>query len=337
MLSARKQQILNSIIKYYLEYGEPIGSKLIASEIGVSSATVRNEMAELTELGFLEQPHTSSGRIPSGLGFRAYIKSQNENNFMSMDKKNYFNSMLSSSDPEELLDKAAESLSYKYACIVTTPGDKSSVIKAVQFVQISRRTAMLILLSSAGTAKSKIFKCEFDLNQEMLRVFFRAFNEKLMGVSLLQITRAYLQGFAISLGEMSILMTSAIVALFEAVKETSKAQVLVKGQTKLFLQNAFSPQSFIALSEIINSPEYFRQTLLERPSKISIILGGEPIFPEFRDAGIVSSKYTIAGKDAGIFAVIGPIRMDYPKIIAEMKYVSDYVGNVLTAFIKEEM
>ncbi|MFI3206434.1 MAG: heat-inducible transcription repressor HrcA, partial [Clostridia bacterium] len=310
-------------------------SKLISAEIGVSSATVRNEMAELTELGFLEQPHTSAGRIPSSSGFREYI--QNQNNLIDKSKMLYINSVLDLSDPEELLEKASQILSYNHACIVTTPGDNNTLIKAVQFVQISRRTAMLILLSSAGTTKSRIFKCDFDLNQEMLRIFFRAFNEQLMGLPLLKITPAYLKGFSVSLGNMSVLMITAISALYSAVKETIKAGVIVHGQTKLFLQKAFSAKSFLALSELINSPEYFRTTLLERPSKISIILGGEPVFPEFTDAGIISSKYSINGEDAGVFAIVGPIRMDYPKIIAELRYVSDYVGNALSKFISEEM
>ncbi len=336
MLTPRKQKILDCIINYYIKYGEPVGSKLIAGEIGVSSATVRNEMAELTEEGLLEQLHTSSGRIPSGLGFRSYIKNR-ETAYIDAQKKSIFDTLFLSCGPDELLKKAASTLAGDYACIISEPGDKSTVIKAIQFAQISRRTALLILLSSAGTAKTRVFKCDFDLNQEMLRIFFRAFNEKLMGISLSEITPAFLQNFAISLGELSILMSSAIVALYESVEETSKAELIVKGQTKLFMHNSLSAQTLLAFSELINNPEQFRETLMRRTTKISVILGGDPIFPQLSDAGIVSAKYSIDKVDSGIISVIGPLRMDYPKVISELKYVANYVGESLTAFIKEEI
>lgn len=337
ILTPRKQKILNEIIKYYLEYGEPVGSKLIAGEIGVSSATVRNEMADLTEQGFLEQPHTSAGRIPSSLGFRSYIKSKEEVATLEPQVKNYFDSMLTSFDPEQLLSKASEALSHRYACMVSTPGDEYSLIKAIQFVQISRRTAMLILLSSAGTTKSRIFKCDFDLNQEMLRVFFRLFNERLMGISLNYITPTFIQSFSNSLGEMAILMTSAIVALYEAAQETSKAGVIINGQTNLFVDTSFDSQTLLSLSELIQAPDIFRNTLMNRPTKISVILGGDSIFPHMTQASIVSAKYSINGRDAGVFAVIGPLRMDYPKIITEIKYVANCVSAALTDFIREEI
>lgn len=335
ILTPRKQKILNEVIKYYLEYGEPVGSKLIAGVVGVSSATVRNEMADLTEQGFLEQPHTSAGRIPSSRGFRAHIKNEENTSLLDPEVKLYFDSMLSSFDPEQLLNKASEALSYKYACMVSTPGDENSLIKTIQFVQISRRTAMLILLSSAGTTKSRIFRCEFDLNQEMLRVFFRAFNERLMGFSLKYITPAFIQSFAASLGELSALMTSAIIAFYEAVQETAKAGVIINGQTNLFVDSSINGETLLALAKLIQSPDVFRNALMERPTKISVILGGDSIFPQMTDASIVSAKYHINNKEAGVFAVIGSRRMDYPKIISEVKYVSDCVSAALNDFIKE--
>ncbi len=335
-LTPRKLKILNTIIKYYLEYGEPVGSKLIASEIGVSSATVRNEMAELTEIGFLEQPHTSAGRIPSGMGFRAYINESENKRKIASEQKKRFDFEFSSSDPEQLLYKVAEILSEKYACIISKPGDNSSRIKAIQFVQISRRRAVLILLSSVGTVVSRVFKCEFDLNQDMLRVFFRAFNKKLMGIELSVVTPAFLQSFAVSLGEVSALMTNAILAFYEAVKETVKTEIIVRGEANLYVQNHLSQESLSDISGLISDSSLLRETFMNLPTRISVLLGGENMFYNLRDTGIVSAKYFISGKCEGVIAIVGPIRMDYPKIISELEYAADYIGESFTEFINED-
>ncbi len=336
LLTARKQKILDTIIKYYLKYGEPVGSKLIASEIGVSSATIRNEMAELTEQGLLEQPHTSAGRIPSGSGFREHIKTKAETDSLDTNVKAYFDERLSSFDPEQLIERATEALAHKYSCIASLPSDENSIIKTIQFVQISRRKAMIILLSSDGTTKNRIFRCDFDLNQEMLRIFFRVFNEQLMGKRLLEVTPSFLQKFSFSLGEMSVLMTSAIVALYEAVTELSKPKVLFKGQTNLYVDTSINTDNLLSLSKLIQTPETVKTALMQIPSKVAVIIGGDNNFPLLNQVSIVSAKYSINAKETGVFAVIGPLRMDYPKIISEVKYVADCVSAALTDFIKDE-
>lgn len=336
-LSLRQQKILKYIIQNYLELGEPVGSKAIAEIIGVSSATVRNEMAELTEKGFLEQPHTSAGRIPSGLGFRTHIKNKESEYVISLEEKIYFDTILSNSDPEYILEKAADALSGRYTCAVSTQGDANSIIKAVQFVQISRTSAMVILLSSSGTVKTRIFTTSFDLSQDILRIFFRVFNQEMMGLKVSYITSEFLKKLAFSYGELSALISSPLIAVYECAKETMQANVIVKGQTRLFVGSDLSKDSMIAVSEFLQSPEKFKSIFMSLPKQVCVIPAGDTLFPSLKDTGIVSSKYYINGKEAGVFALVGPARMDYPRVIAQMKYVSDYVGSTLTKFIKEEL
>ncbi|MFI3325276.1 MAG: heat-inducible transcriptional repressor HrcA [Clostridia bacterium] len=336
-LSLRQQKILKYIIQNYLELGEPVGSKVIAELVGVSSATVRNEMAELTENGYLEQPHTSAGRIPSGLGFRTHIKSSESHYDISLEEKVYFDTILSNSDPEYILEKAADALSGNYTCAVSTQGDFDSVIKAIQFVQISRSSAMVILLSSSGTVKTRIFSTSFDLNQDILRIFFRVFNQEMMGLKVGYISSEFLKNLAMSYGDLSALISSPLLAVYECAKETARANVIIKGQTKLYIENSLSKSSTVAISDFLQSPEKFKSIFMSFPKQICVIPAGDRLFPSLKDTGIVSSKYYINGNEAGVFVLVGPARMDYPKIIAQMKYVSDYVGNKLTKFIKEEL
>ena len=174
-LTPRKEKILSSVVTGYVRTGEPVGSKAIAEQIGVSSATVRNEMADLIELGLLEQPHTSAGRVPSQKGYREYVDRLMRVPALQEEEKRYLDSMLAGSayDPERLLLRASQVLSgaTRYAAAATTPSGATARVKGVQLVQTSRRTAMLLMMSTAGTMKSRVFHCDFDLTSEMLRVF----------------------------------------------------------------------------------------------------------------------------------------------------------------------
>ena len=184
-LTLRKDRILASVVTSFIKSGEPIGSKAIAQEIGVSSATVRNEMASLTELGLLEQPHTSAGRVPSQRGYREFVDRLMVVPVLEPAQARQIGAALAPGlfDPEQLLLRAVQAAAgiSRCAAAVTTPGGSQARVKAIQLVQTSRRTAMLLMMSSAGTMKSRIFHCDYDLTNEILRVFFRVLNENVAG------------------------------------------------------------------------------------------------------------------------------------------------------------
>ena len=335
----RKQKILSAIVKSYIASGEPVGSKLIAQEIGVSSATIRNEMAELIEMGLLEQPHTSAGRIPSQRGFRAYIDSFMEPTPLPSDLKAYLDSVLSPGayDREKLLHRAGEAIAgaTRYASIVSEPGGKAARISAVQFVQISRRTAMLILLSSAGTMESRIFHCDFDLSSEIMRIFFRVFNEKVAGKPLSEVTPAFIQTLGVSLGELTLLMSSALTAFLEAALETMKADVILSGQMNLLFYPEFTPGNVRKIHDVLKNPESASSFLLGKAGRANISIGYEIGRSEFSQTSIVSCRYLIGGFDAGGVGVVGPIRMNYSLVSASVEYVANAVSNMLTFLMKE--
>ena len=162
-LTKRKQNILASIVNGYIRTGGPVGSKSIAEAAGASPATVRNEMAELTEMGLLEQPHTSAGRIPSEKGLREYVDNLMPDEPLSDEERITLDAMLAKSafDPERLPGGAARTLASatRYMAVATAPSGVSAQIKAVQFVQTSRRTAMLILISRKRRCSTVISTC----------------------------------------------------------------------------------------------------------------------------------------------------------------------------------
>jgi len=204
-LGARKLKILQAVIEAYIQTGEPVGSKALCEllDVSVSSATIRNEMASLSELGLLEQPHTSAGRIPTQFGYRLYINELMKPKPLSDEEMRYIDRYLSeyADDPDLLLEKAAEMLAEmtKYAAISTTPTNRDATIQRIQLVQTGPHTAMLVLTTSTGAVKSKLFRTNYLLNSDILRMFSNVLNEKMGSVHLLNVTPDFIKSTAFSI------------------------------------------------------------------------------------------------------------------------------------------
>lgn len=343
-LTQRKQRVLNSIVGAYIKNGEPIGSKVIAEEIGVSSATVRNEMAELINLGFLEQPHTSSGRIPTQSGYRKFI----DNYSLADEGKNMLNEkeqaqidaliLPTAYDPEKFLSTIAAVLAglTKQVAVTTSPGSSMAVIKGIQFVQTSRRTAMLVLLSSAGMIKSKVFHVGFDITNEILRMFFQAFNKNVVGKHVSEITVPFIQTLGASLGELSILAGSALYALLEAAKEASESELYIRGQMNLLFYPEIDHKKARRIVELLEKQDEIDGLLMQKPNRVTTIIGRESGLSELADMSVVITRYCIETQDCGAIAIMGPMRMDYPRVFSLIRYTSGKASEMLTALIREE-
>ena len=342
-LSERKRKILAAAVDLYVAAGEPVGSRAICEtlDFNVSSATVRNELNDLCRLGLLEQPHTSAGRVPSQKGYRVYIDSLMKKHPITGEEKRYIDSLLlpSAYDPDKLLDGVARVLAglTRYAAVSTTPSGESAVVRAIQFVQTSRRTAMVVLMTSAGTMKSRVFHCDFDITPEILRVFFRVLNEKLAGKPVRSITPAYIQSLAAQLGEMAMLMSSALMAVADVAQDSVQSEVCLDGEINLLFYPEFAQGGIRRVFDFLSRPaELCRLLLQQQEEEIRVMIGDETNRPELADSSVVVSRYSVGGQDAGAIAIIGPMRMNYAKIISSIEYLSDSVGRMLTELMDME-
>lgn len=340
-LSERKRKILRAVVEQYVQSGVPVGSKSVCGHLDfpVSSATVRNELSDLSEMGLLDQPHTSAGRVPSHRGYRLYVDQLMRPKTLGAEERRIIDSLLLSSayDPEKLLNGVSRALSALTRCaaVSTTPGGGDAAVRAVQFVQTSRRTAMVVLITSAGTMKTRVFHCEFDITPEILRVFFRTINEKLVGRTLSEITPAFIQGLAASLGEMAILMSSALMAVLDVARESMEADVCLSGEMNLMLTPEYELSGARRILDFLSRPEELTRLLLESPGT-RVLIGRESRRPELYSTAVVISRYSIAGRDAGAIAVIGPVRMNYGRVLASVGYLADSVGRMLTELLDAE-
>ena len=339
-LTKRKQNILASIVNGYIRTGEPIGSKSISQVVGASSATVRNEMVDLTELGLLEQPHTSAGRIPSARGYREYVDNLMPAQALSDSERYSLDAMLmkSSFDPERLLQGAAATLSSatRFLAVSTSPSGAGARIKAVQFVQTSRRTAMLILISSAGTMKNKVFHCDFDLSNEIMRIFFRVINERVTGRQVAEINRAFIQSLAISFNDLALLMSPALAALLEVAQETQQTEVFLSGQMNLLYYPEYQLHGARRVMDLVEQPDVMCTMLEGKRNSTQIRIGPENGTEALLNSAVVSSRYSVGTGNAGAVAVIGPMRMDYARVAAQTAYIAERVGEMLTSIMREE-
>jgi heat-inducible transcriptional repressor len=339
-LTLRKEKILSSVVTEFLKSGEPVGSKVIAEEIGVSSATVRNEMSGLTEMGLLEQPHTSAGRVPSQKGYREFVDRLMEVPSLTPEEKRLIDAKLAPVlyDTEQLLVRTVElaaSIS-RCAAAVTTPGGAGARVRAIQLVQTSRRTAMLLMMSSTGTMKNRIFRCDYDLTTDILRVFFRAFNERIAGKKVSDITPAFLQSLGASLGEMYALVGAPLRALLEAAHDTARTETLLGGQMNLLFYPEIEPRNARNILGLLENKEEFSMLLRQKPGKVTTMIGRECGRPELDTVSMMVSRYTIDRQDAGAVAVVGPVRMDYPRLTAVLEYLTDTLSAQLTQLTGED-
>lgn len=345
-LSLRKLQVLAAVVDDYVATGEPVGSKSLAERLGVSSATIRNEMAALAQAGYLEQPHTSAGRIPSQRGYRMYVDHLMGDLTISPEEQLQLDRMLSldAYEPEKLLENVSQVLASitRFAALSTTPSGSDAVIRGVQFVQTGRRTAMVILMLSSGIMKNRVFKCDFDLTPEMMRIFFRVLNERLAGMALTDVTPAFIQSLAMSMGELAIIMSSSLMAVLELARDSVEADIRLNGQMNLLFYPEFDSGRARRVMDFLESRQALCRLLFGEDGlagargHVRVLIGSESHRPELQDSSILIARYDIAGQPAGAIGILGPTRMDYRSLVAHLDYLSTSVGRMLTELMKEE-
>ncbi|MBR2108890.1 MAG: heat-inducible transcription repressor HrcA [Ruminococcus sp.] len=338
-LAQRKQKILAAVIEHYIATGEPIGSKSLQNTEGldVSSATIRNELADLTAKGFLRQPHTSAGRIPTEYGYRYYVDSLMKPAVLDDRVKRYIeNRLLSSGDAPEHIIKTASVIASELigtAALSTTPTGDNSRVHRIKFVQTGRHTSMLVLITSSGMVKSRLFRCDFDITPEMLNVFDRALNERLAGQLLSSVNRPFAQTFAASFGELGLLMPDMLNAVMDACRESLGTNVYTSGSTKLLYQDDFDLMSARGVLEFLGDSDSRDKFLNNIPEGTNIYIGKENSHILLKRSAVVATRYEIENQPAGLISVIGSTRIDYSKAVAIPECIAEYTGKFIAELL----
>ena len=331
MLDDRKKKILQAIVEEYIETAEPVSSKALVEKrnINYSSATIRNDMAELEKIGLLDKPHTSAGRIPSALGYRYYVDKLLNSNDISMKEIKYIQSQLETkvNQIEDLTKIATTTLSEitHYTSVGIGPKASEQNIQEVKFILLGSRLLMAIILTEKGLIKETIIKFDEDITQEQVDTITYLFNNKLHGKPLTQIDKPMEEYMHSEMSNVLNVIKPILEQINKAINED--VPVYMEGADKSFELPEFKSldiaKSFVnildtdktkQMIDILNSGD--------NEDEINVYIGDENVDKSLKDFSIVTFKHKEDGKDLGTIAIIGPTRMDYSKVISAMKYIS---------------
>lgn len=338
-LAERKKIILAAIVETYITTGEPVGSKAIAAltGIGLSSATIRNEMSELAELGFLEQPHTSAGRIPSQLGYRFYIDRLMEKKRLTSQEMWQIDSLLQiqAGNIESLLENAGKILAELtgMASLSTVSGNNAAELLRVELVPAGRRAVLLIMITSTGAVRSSLCRCDEDLTADMLSYFVRLVNDKLVGLSLESITSETISDLYGELYEYSFALKPVLDRLGEEIGELVQSEVFFGGESNLLNHEGFDSarlRGILGMFEREGALSALADGIKSGiKNGIQVRIGTENGIGLMEESSVVAAPYAFKGEAYGAVGVIGPTRMDYAKIISSLEYFSMALSRII--------
>ena len=340
-LDARKLQVLASIVETYIETGEPVSSKSLADrmDFSVSSATIRNDMAAVFEMGMLEQPHTSAGRIPSHLGYRIYVDQLMHIKPLSEEERRQIDALFNvrDPDPDRLLEDAAQALADYTNCatVSTTITPKSVRVKRVEIVPAGLRTVVVLVIATNGVIRDKVCRVPFSLNEQVVDFVNRFCNGRLAGRSVSEITQKYLNALTATLGEYSNLFLPVLATVLELCREINEGQFYTSGSANLLGYKEFSEVARQLLETMHNRNELLG-VIASKDDAVFISIGKENTRSEMVDTSVVVTKYHIGDQNQGAIGVIGPVRMDYARIIPHLQYFAQTLGKVLAETFEQE-
>ncbi|MEG1287662.1 MAG: heat-inducible transcriptional repressor HrcA [Clostridium sp.] len=336
-IDERKIKVLQAIINDYIMTGEPVGSRTIAKkyDLGVGSATIRNEMADLEELGYLEQPHTSAGRIPSSKGYRLYVDSLMQIDPLTVHeelriKEYIINSALYEVD--KIVKQASTLLSEltNLTCIVQTPSVKRSYIKSIQLLKIDNHNLVLVVVAQSGLIKNhRIRVIEMPEQSELQRIN-EVLEIRLKNLTIEEINLEVINSLKIELTGYDEIFNAMLPALYETLSQSDSSDVLVEGTTNIFNYPEYNDiDKAKEILSLLNNKDCVIE-LLEKSGDITVKIGDENFFPEAKECSVISAEYSLGGHPIGTIGLIGPRRINYSKVIAIMAQVMKELNKSLT-------
>ena len=327
-LDERKMKILKAIISTYLETGDPVGSRTIAkdSDLHLSSATIRNEMADLEELGYIMQPHTSAGRIPSDKGYRFYVDLLMENKEQEISRRE--DALLEKTDKvEKVLQQAAKVLASNtnYATMVSAPVNSRNTLKFIQLSQVDEEQIVAVIVLGGNVIKNKIINIDEPISNENLLKLNMLLNTTLNGMSIEEINLGLIARLKEQAGIHSQVVGYVLDAVADAIHVDDDMQIYTSGATNIFkypeLSDKQSAQDIIsAFEEKQQLTELVTQTLShEENTGIQVYIGDEMPIQTMKDCSIVTARYELGDGMYGTIGIIGPKRMDYEHVLKSMK------------------
>ena len=340
-LSERKLKILQAIIADFIRTAEPVGSRTISKnyDLGISPATIRNEMSDLEELGYLTHPHTSSGRVPSEKAYRLYVNQMMNKRELTAEEKNSISMQLSSNvtELENLVQRAAHVLSEitNLTAFALTPRKDQDTLKYINLLPVDERTAVLMLVSESGKVSNTAVKLDKPISDETLQLLAKTMTYNYRGKTLSEALTFDINKAVKSDAEAMTMFEKNIVPNFvRTLEDMLNVHLYMDGLTNIFSLPEYNDLDKAKMFlEMVNRKEDLTKTLINRENGVIITIGNENQNEMMQDCSLISATYHVDGKMVGKIGVIGPTRMKYGEVTSVVEYLTD---NISKAFMITE-
>ncbi len=342
-LSDRKKIILQSIIEDYIENAEPVGSRTIAKrvDLGLSSATIRNEMADLEDLGYLLSPHTSAGRVPSDAGYRFYVNelmhrySADHDDVVKL--RRFFTAGVLQLD--KLIHEASQAISLltNYTTIAVTPELRQAYVKRFELVPVDAHCALLVLITNEGVVKNRMINTEED--EQSLRKISAVLNEKLAGLMLEEITMAKFAEIEKIVGSKPGILMPVLQFVHTTISELNGSEIYVENPQHILNYPEYHELSRARqLISLLEDKQSVKLAIEQGDSEkqINIVIGEENEIDQMKDTSLVTAKYLVGGHTLGKIGIVGPTRMNYAKVVSALGSISKSLEEVINEIYNAE-
>ena len=332
----RKIRILEAIINDYINTGEPVGSRTIAKryDLGVGSATIRNEMSDLEDMGYLEQPHTSAGRVPSSKGYRLYVDNLMQRSKLSIDEELRIKKYLidcAMLEVDKIVKQASTLLSEltNLTCVVQTPSVRQSYIKSVQLLMVDEFNLVSVIVTDSGVIKNHRIKVAKVPSVEELQTINKVINSRLQNLTIDEINLEVINNLKRDFVGYDDLFNAIVTALYDSLKEESSSEIFMEGTTNIFNYQEYNDiESAKEILNLLYNKDYVIE-LIEPKGYITIKIGDENYIPGAKNCSVISAEYSLGDRPIGTIGLIGPQRINYSRVISIMAQVMKELNDML--------
>ncbi len=332
-LSERKKKILRAVVEHYISTAEPVGSKALLDMTGlvVSSATIRNDLADLTEQGYLEQPHTSAGRIPSPKGYRLYVNELMEEQRLSMEETMQINQVLQlkMKELDKVIDQAGRMVSQltHYPAFALAGGARRMTVRRFDLIMVDPNSFIIVVMTDSNVVKNKLVRLPSDLSEPQLQLLTTLLNTSFVGKSLNELTPELMRVAEHAAGSSYGLISLVVSFAMEVLDDLENSSIHTSGASHILdhpeYQDVGKAQK---LMTYLNNEQSLAQSLAIPTmggDSTRILIGPENVADELKDTSVILASYDIGDGMKGVIGVVGPTRMDYAKVAAKLSYVAD--------------
>ncbi len=336
VLSDRKKQILKAIVDAHIAGGEPIGSKVLMQQIACSSATIRNEMAELEDMGYLEQPHTSAGRVPSEMGYRFYVDTLVERYAMTAREIAQINQALKAkmSELDQILATASSLASNltNYTGFALKPSSHRSTVQKFEAIYIAPGQFVLVMIADDSSVKTRNIKLDLPCDSASVARLTTTLNHYMTERRAEEITLPTMLAMEEAMAEDSALIAPVVKVIYEAMSESERGELKVTGVDRLLQYPEYSNTAqFKGLLGALEQKNDLMEMISEAAARdeYGVVIGSEASVKEMNNSTVVFKTILKDGKPVGAIGVIGPLRMDYARVIATLDGLTGNIADLL--------